>query len=191
MNIGIVVEGDSDARAYSQLIRKIRDDADVPYVVPCGGIGTLRGKFVGWLKYFEWHASPSVDKALVIRDSDCSSPVPLEDELREILKQSHFKPGFPVHFHATKCMLETWLLADENAINQVSQQREKNKQVAAVTIDLESHEGAKELFQKQLSRADLLATVQVYQEVASFADVARITARCPHFQQFVEKVRAS
>jgi len=88
-------------------------------------------------------------------------------------------------------MLETWLLADENAINQVSQQRKKNKQVAAVTIDLESHEGAKELFQKQLSRADLLATVQVYQEVASFADVARITARCPHFQQFVEKVRAS
>jgi len=189
MNMGIVVEGDSDAKAYSQLIRKIRDDVDVPHVISCGGVGTLKGKFVGWLKYFEWRALPSIDKALVIRDSDCSNPVPLENELREILKQSDFEPRFPVHFHATKCELETWLLADENAINQASRWRRKNKGIAAITVDLESTKGAKELFRKQLSKAGLLATAQVYREVANFADIARIASRCPHFRQFMDKVR--
>ncbi len=190
MKIGILVEGDSDAKTYSQLIRKIRDDVDVPHVIPCGGVGTLKGKFVGWLKYLEWRASPSIDKALVIRDSDCSNPVSLEDELKEILERSHFEPHFSVHFHATKCELETWLLADEDAITQVSQQRGKNKRVAAVTIDLESRKGAKELFRKRLSEADLLATTQVYQEIASVADIERIAAHCPHFRQFMDKVRA-
>lgn len=97
---------------------------------------------------------------------------------------------FPVHFHATKCEIETWLLADENAINRVSQQRGKNKQVGAVTIQFESHRDAKELFQKVLSNADLPADARVYKEIAAAADIGRIAARCPSFEQFADKVRA-
>jgi len=190
MNVGIVVEGDRDAEAYPELIRKIRDDIETILAKPCGGSSELMKKFVGWLKHFQWHAQRSIDKAIVIVDTDCSNASALEDRLRHIYDQSRFHPGFPVHFHATKCEIETWLLADERAVSQVSRQRGKNKQVAAVPIRLESHRNAKGLFHRILSEGNLPATPRVYREIASAADVERIAARCPSFQNFAKKVRA-
>jgi hypothetical protein len=189
MNIGIVVEGVSDEAAYPQLIRKVRNDVDVVLAKSCGSDSGLTKRFVGLLKYFHWHAL-SVDKALVIVDSDCSDSFAREAKLRRIYEESHFVASFPVHFHATRCELETWLLADENAINHVAQVRGKNTQVAAVTVQLEGYKDAKELFQKVLSDARLPADPQVYKEIAGFADVARIIARCPSFRLFAEKVLA-
>ena len=190
MNIGIVVEGERDGAAYAELIRKVRDDIEKIRPIICGGVVELKKKFVGWLKHFEWHETIVFDKALVIMDSDCSDASGWETELRQIYTQSSFVPRFPVHFHATKCEIETWLLADETAINRVSQLRGKNRQVGAVTVQLEFRRDAKELFQKVLSHADLPADAQVYKEIAAATDIGRIAARCPSFQQFVDKVRA-
>jgi hypothetical protein len=190
MNIGIVVEGDRDRAAYPELIRKIRDDVEIILAEPCGSDIKLFEKFVGWLKHFEWHAEIPVKKALVIRDSDCSDPVVWESKMRQILERSHFVPSFPVHFCATKCKIETWLLADENAINHVARSRGKPGPVSKVTIPLESHTNAKELLQQVLSKARLPADPRVYQEIASAASIDRIAARCPYFQQFVDRVRA-
>jgi hypothetical protein len=191
VNIGIVVEGDTDAEAYPQLIRKIRPDIEEILPISCRGASTLKREFVKWLKYFNWYAPHSIDSALVIMDSDCSDASSWETQLKEIYEHSHFEPSFPVHFHATKCELETWLLADENAINQVSQMRGKKKKIGAVTIQFERYRNAKELFQKELWKLGLPVTARVYQEIAIAADVERIAARCPHFSQFVDKVRAS
>jgi hypothetical protein len=190
MNIGIVVEGDRDGSTYPELIRRIRNDIDTVLVEPCGNDARLMRQFVGWLKHFQWHAEYPIDKALVIMDSDCSEPSTWEATLRQNYEQSHFVASFPVHFHATKCEIETWLLADEDAINRVSQLRGKNKQVGRVNIQLEAHRDAKELFQKVLSRAGLPADARVYRQIASVADVGRIAARCPSFQYFVGKVCA-
>ncbi len=190
MNIGIVVERDHDSAAYAELIRKVRDDIEKIHPIICGDVVKLKTKFVGWLKHFEWNATILPDKVLVIMDSDCSDASASETQLRQIYEQARFVPRFPVHFHATKCEIETWLLADENAINRLSQLRGKNKQVAAVTIQLESQRDAKELFHKVLSRADLPADAQVYKEIAAAADIGRIATRCPSFQEFADKVRA-
>jgi hypothetical protein len=146
--------------------------------------------FVGWLKHFQWHAEISVDKALVIRDSDCTDPVVWESKMEQILAESHFVPSFQVHFHATKCEVETWLLADENAINHVARSRGKLGSVSKVTIPLESHRNAKELLQQVLSKVRLPADPKVYQEIASAASIDRIAARCPYFRQFADRVRA-
>lgn len=192
MNFGIVVEDDRDAKVYSELIRKIRDvEAIVPYL--CHGDSTLKRQFLKALKSFQWYApnSPySINKALVIVDTDCSDSHLWEAELTQIYQQAHLAPGFPVHFHATKCELETWLRADENAINQVSRARGKNKSLGLARIQFETYRDAKELFQKRLSEASLRDTPQVYREVARFADIQRIVARCPLFQQFINKVHA-
>jgi hypothetical protein len=190
MNIGIVVEGDRDSAAYPELIRKIRGDVEIVLAEACGNDIKLMQKFVGWLKYFQWGAEHSIDKALAIRDSDCSDPIVWESKMEQILAQSHFDPSFPVHFYATKCEIETWLLADEEAINQVARNRGKQGSVSGVTIPLESHRNAKELFQKVLSKARLAVDPSVYQEIASAASIERIAARCPYFQQFVDRVRA-
>jgi hypothetical protein len=190
MNIGIVVEGERDAAAYPELIRKIRDDVGIVLPIVCGNDVKLMDKFVGWLKYFQWHSKAAVDKAIVIRDSDCSGAEIWEKKMNEIFEQSRFIPNFPVHFYATKCEIETWLLADENAINQVARNRAKQGSIPAVNIALESHRNAKELFQQVLSKARLPVDPKVYQEIASAANLERIASRCPYFQRFVENVRA-
>jgi hypothetical protein len=190
MNIGIIVEQERDKAAYRELIRKIRDDVESVPAEPCGNDIKLMENFVGWLKHFQWHAEISVNKALVIRDSDCSDPVAWESKMEQILTQSHFVPSFPVHFYATKCEIETWLLADENAINQVARNRGKQGSVSEVRILLEAHRNAKELLQKVLSKVRLPADPKVYQEIASAASIERIEARCPYFRQFADRVRA-
>ena len=190
MNIGIVVEGDRDSAAYPELIRKIRDDVETVLAEPCGNDVRLMKKFVERLKYFQWGAGHTVNKALVIRDSDCGDPVVWEDKMKRILDQSHFVPNFPVHFHATKCEIETWLLADDGAINQAAQNRGRQKPVSPLKIQFESYRDAKELFREVLSKTRLPVDPKVYKEIASFASIERIATRCPHFQQFVDKVRA-
>jgi hypothetical protein len=189
VNLGIVVESDRDGGVYSELIKHIRPEIVNVYARACGDVVNLKRSFVGWLKYFEY-APGFIQKAIVIRDSDCADPTALEAQLHERYVQSGFTASFPVHFHATKCELETWLLADEMAITEVSQRRGRARQCATITIELESHKNAKELFRGVLSRVDLPADPAVYREIASFADISRIAARCAHFRQFVEKVRA-
>ena len=88
MVFGLVVEGESDSVAYSALIRRIRADVDHVLPKPCQGVGGVREKFVGWLKYFQWHAGREVGKVLVIRDSDRREPRAVEDELARILDKS-------------------------------------------------------------------------------------------------------
>lgn len=193
MNLGIVVEDVRDAEAYSELIRKIRDDIQEIVSYPCHGNSTLKKQFLNGLKYFKWYAPNSpfaINKALVIVDTDCSAGHAWETQLTQIYQKAHFAPGFPVHFHATKCELETWLLADERAINQASQARGKNKHSAPANIPFETYRDAKELFQRRLSEAMLPDTPQVYKEIASFMDVNRIVGRCPLFQEFINKVQA-
>jgi len=192
MNFGIVVEGVRDAEAYSEVIRKIRNDVEAIVPYPCHGNSTLKKQFLKGLESFQWYAPNSayaINKALVIVDTDCSDAALREAELGQIYQRSHLALGFPVHFHGTKCELETWLLADENAMNQVAQTRGRNKYLAPVNIQFETYRDAKELFQKRLSEAKLPDTPQVYKEIAGFADVQRILASCPLFQQFINKVQ--
>jgi hypothetical protein len=190
MSISIVVEGSSDGATYPILMKKIRNDIGKPQVRECGGKSNLKNLFVGFLKEFQRNHAWQIHVAFVIRDSDCKPPQQIEEQLRKVLHQSGFAPRFRVEFFATKCQLETWLLADENAINQVSHLRGKNKQVAPITIQLESHEKAKELFHERLSIAELRPTTPIYEEIARAADIKRIASRCPNFRQFTEKVLA-
>src|SRR5260370_15210062 len=190
MNFGIVVEDLRDVEAYSELIRKIRNDIETIVPYPCHGNSTLKKQFVRGLKAFRWYAPGSpyaIGKALVIVDSDCSDAAVWEEALAEILDRSHCEPGFPIHFHATKCELESWLLADENATSQASQNRGKNKCLGPVNIPFETYRDAKELFQRRLSEASLPDTPQVYREIASYAGVERIATRCPRLEQVINK----
>lgn len=189
MNFGLVVESERDCSAYAILIAKIRDDIAHVIAIPCGNDAEVKKQFPAWLRHFQWHAQYPIGKALIIRDSDRADPEVIEEEMQREFDRLQFR-AFPVHLHATRRELETWLLADENAINTVSRQRGKNRQVGAVNFNLEEHEYAKERFQEQLSDAGLPDTPAVYGEIAAAADVMRIATRCPLFQRFEDKVRA-
>jgi len=77
-------------------------------------------KFVGVIRGVEYNR---IDKALVIRDSGGKDPQTSEADLNELLDRSGFKPTFPVHFYATRCMVETWMLGDERAVSKVALSR--------------------------------------------------------------------
>jgi hypothetical protein len=110
MVFGIVVEAERDSVVYSTLIRRIRTDVDDVLARPCQNVVGVRRKFVACLKNFQWHSGYNVGKAFVVRDSDCRDSQAVEDELVRILDQSGFrgKLTLPVHFYATRCMVETW-----------------------------------------------------------------------------------
>lgn len=191
MNLGIIVEGPYDPEAYRRLIRRIRNDIETIPAIPCGGLPKLKAKFVGFLKFFEWRTFPAVDKALVIRDSDCGDVQALERELAEILTSSGYNPRFPVHFYATKCELETWLLADEAAIVRTAQARGKAPDpLIPVGGNLETQAEPYDLLLKNLSRVKLSPTPQLYAEIADNADLDRIASRCPYFREFQARVKA-
>ena|ERR1017187_10225475 len=118
---GIVVEGPRDVAVYSAIIRRIRPDIEQVVARPCGGVPALTNKFVAWLK--DLQDQHRIDKALVVRDSDREDPLRLEADLSDRLNQAGFRTTFPVHFYATRCMVETWLLADEQAVNKVALSR--------------------------------------------------------------------
>jgi hypothetical protein len=187
MTFGIVVEGFADEAAYSTLIRRIRSDVGEVVARVCGGKSRLGQKFVGFLEELQ---SIPIEKALVIRDSDCRDQRQVEDRLEQSLRAASFHPQFRVHFYATSCMLETWLLADEGAVNRVAQQRGKGRSAKPVDDPLEGKRGAKSLFRRMLSQAQLPPDPAVYADVAAVADIERIKQRCPYFRQFIERVNA-
>jgi hypothetical protein len=188
MNVGIVVEAETDAAVYEKLIRRIRPDTDQVIPRACGGVSGVRQKFVGWLKNFQWHSAYEVHKALVIHDSDCAGADAGEAHLAQLLRESRFQPTFPVHLYTTVCELETWLLADESAVNSVAQQRLKARRARPVPGMLETIRNAKERFAGMLSEAGLPADTTVYAEVATVVDLARVGERCPRFHTFREYV---
>jgi len=157
---------------------------------PCGGIPALPKRFVGWLKDFQYHEEHPIDKALVIRDSDRKDPEKLEADLKNLLNKSGFTPTFPVHFYATRCMVETWLLADEQALGKASLVRGRTRSIKCVNARLEEIKDPKPLFLAKLSEAGLSADDKVYEEMACAADLDRIAERCWHFYEFRKHVHA-
>jgi hypothetical protein len=191
MRIGLIVEGPSDKEALPTLIRRLR--ADIEWILPidCGGVGKgkLKSKFVGFLKGFQWHQGP-IDKALVVRDSDCRDAGELDSELEGILLSSGFKPSFPVHFFAIKCELETWLVADEQAVTRVATRRGKSKHAQQVKVNLETHANPHDLLLRLLSSVGLPADDQVFKEIAEETDLKVLAIRCPYFTQFAARVHS-
>src|SRR5690348_5168150 len=137
MNFGLVVEGTSDAAAYPELIRLIRPDIEVQQIRPCFGKSRLKGSFNRFLREFHKNPAWRIEAAFVIEDSDCQPSQKIENRLKVIFQTSRLRPRFPVKFFAPKCDLETWLVADENALSRVSQQKGKNMRVTAATMQFE------------------------------------------------------
>ena len=189
MNLGVVVEGPSDRATYPVLIRRIRNDIGTLQVRDCGGRFKLKEAFPYFLEEFQRNHAWGIKAAFVIRDSDCKPSQKIENDLSKTLDASGFMPNFSVNFFAAKCDLETWLLVDQDAINEVSRRRGKNKQVVPVQFEFES-EKAKEVFRSQLSKASLRPVPDVYRDIATSLDLDRVASTCPSFQRFISKVRA-
>ncbi len=188
MNVGIVVEGPDDVAVYPVLVKRIDRGIERVHPRECGGRRKLGDKFVVFLREFAGNpAAFGIRKVFVILDSDCADAGHIEGGLREIFDRSGLRPPFEVSFHATKCKIESWLLADEEAINRVSTRRGGCDGVGRIDTDLEELKEADRVYGQVLSRVGLQDTVSVMREIASSADLDRIAQRCPGFNSFRRK----
>lgn len=185
MNLGLIVEGPTDVAAFPHWIRKIRNDVSTLQTRHC--TRKVKTKFCGFLKEFAGNPAWQIQKAIVIADSDCNPPNVIEGSLNKRLEGS--MPQFPVHIIAIRCKLETWLLADENAINKVAQVRGKPHRIERLEGSVETRD-ADRRFRLALATVGLPADEAVYSLVAELSDIDRIRHRCPQFREFERMVRA-
>jgi hypothetical protein len=116
LTFGLIVEGVYDEAVLTEFIRKcVGFDVDVISRV-CGPKGSLMSRFPGFLEEFRYvkHGS-HVDKALVVRDADGKAPVTLLEVMEARIAQRTYP--FPVHCLVIVQELETWLLADSEALS--------------------------------------------------------------------------
>jgi hypothetical protein len=185
---GVIVEGPYDASVYPEFIRKIVTQ-DVEVVVrPCGGVSRLMARFPGFLREFEFvRQGGPVDKAIVIRDWNTPDLLNCEDELRQKVRNRALAFPRGAQFCCIRQEMESWLLADELAINAVAMQR-GGLVVARVDGEIEEIQDPKGRLVGLLSQAKLPYTAAVCGEIARRADIERLKYRCPSFRSFVTKV---
>lgn len=182
MTFGIVVEGEYDKEALSEIIQKCIS-SDVKIISRLfSGKGKLIKKFSGYLEEFRYK---SVDKAFIIRDADNKNPDEILEGMRSKIKNQNYP--FEVKFIVIVQELETWLLADEKAISRVTQSR-SGRTVARVNEDLESIVHPKERLQEMLSNAKIYYTPVVAREIARESDIKKIKYRCQAFNKFYQAV---
>ena len=183
---GIIVEGSYDEAALIELIKEcISDDVQI-IPRPCGGKDRLGKIFPSLLESFRYiKQGSSVDKAFIIRDADGKDPKAIEMNMKsKIAKQNY---PFEVKFIIIVQKLETWLLADEKAISNVTQTR-SGRTVSRVNENLESIVNPKEKLQDILSNAGVPYTAAVAREIAKELNKSTIEYRCPRFKEFHQAV---
>lgn len=179
---GLVVEGKYDEAVLHELIQKCVSGEVKIIGRQCGSgekllqmFPTLLGDFQGIVK-----AGTTIDKALVIRDTDNKDPSELEKTMHAKIANRTYP--FSVKPLVVVRELEAWLLADENAISGVM-----GKRVTKVQ-NPEGLPDPKERLKRVLSKARKPYTSEIARQIAANAKIETIESRCPSFKKFREAV---
>jgi hypothetical protein len=184
---GIVVEGvEYDKLALTEIIKKCLSSEIEVIQRACGSKSLLMRKFPGFLEEFKYVKLGShADKASVIRDADNKDPNKLLEEMKS--KTASRSYDFDVKFVIIVQELETWLLADDEAISRVTQAL-SGRSVSRVNENLESIIHPKERLKNILSGAKVAYTPEVASEIARESELSKIENRCPKFREFRQAV---
>lgn len=185
---GIVVEGDKDIAVYEELIRKIYPEKLEVVPRQTAGVSGLMRLFPVLLRDFEHiRQGRPTDKALVIRDAGSRDPASVEQQMSEKIQGRRFSFPRGVQLFAVRRTMETWLLADEEAVNSVVLSR-GGRRVTRIQETLEDIADAKGRFRRWLSEAKLPFDPQVCREIARQVKLGTLRYRCPSFRSFERKV---
>lgn len=185
---GIVVEGPYDVPVYEELIRKIcvGDIGVVSRVA--GGVSKFMKNLPALLRDLERiRQGRPVDKALAIRDSDITDPRVIEQRMAKLMHRQAFSFPKGIQFVAVRRTMETWLLADEEAVNAVALSR-GGRRVARIQETLEDIANPKERLRRWFSEAKLQYDPQVCRDIARQVKLETLQYRCPSFRSFKQKV---
>lgn len=188
-SFGIIVEGQYDAHFYPALIETILVSKPRIQIRQAGG-KSLASKFPGLLHSFKYSIDGGpVERAIVIKDADGRPTGDVESGLSGRVNPEHY--GFPrgIQFCAVQQEMETWLLADEGAINEVSLASGKSDGVQRIPDPLlEEVVHAKERFKNALTSGGLIYTTAVCAEIARKINLESLRTRCPSFRRFEQSL---
>ena len=168
--IGVVVEGACDVAALPILIRKCRNDARV---VTRECRGPIFGKFPRILDELERRRT--IDKALVICDADGELPSALLTRMRRELAGHRYR--FPVEPLVIVQELEAWLLADEEALENVVG-------IKVLFRNPEDFKDPKQELERLLSQRNQIYTAARARRIAEAIRIPILSKRCPSFLKF-------
>lgn len=152
-SFGLVVEGVYDQAVFTELVRKLTLPAMEVLPRVCHGISKLMKNFPALLGDLEhMRQGQPVAKALVIGDSGGKDPKALEQGMRKKIAGRNFSFPKGLDFCIVVREMETWLLADEDAIGTVALSR-GGREVPRVQSVLEDLMDPKEHLMRLLSRA--------------------------------------
>jgi hypothetical protein len=182
---GLIVEGIYDTPVYEILTRRIDSPDARFFTLECGGVGNLMTRFPKLLKLLEIidDGNP-VERALVIRDSGNRLTVDVETEMRAKVAGTRYRFPRGVEFCAVRQETEAWLLADEQAISTVSD----NRTAGRVNGELEEIIDPKERLLRILSRVKLDYLPSTLGSIADCADLEILRYRLPAFRSFEQKI---
>lgn len=173
---------------YEELIRKICP-VEVQVIPRLGGsVPGFMDRFPKQLRVLEHiREGRPIDKALVIRDTGGKDTATVERLMADRIRgRSYAFPG-GVQLITVRRTMETWLLADEEAVNSVALMR-GGQQVSPMQGTLEEIVDPKETFRRWLSEAKLPYDAQVCREIVRQIKLETLRYRCPSFRSFEQKV---
>lgn len=183
------MEGPYDVAVYQELLRKITPTLGRIVPRPAGGVPSLLRLLLGLLRDLENAVNGKpVDKVLVIRDTNGKDAAQLEKDLADRIHGQSFAFAHGIQFHAIRRTVETWLLADAVAINEVAAAR-GGRPISEVHGEVEEIEDPKDRFVRLLSVAGLPFDSAVCREIAAHARLEVLRYRCPSFRSFEEKAK--
>ena len=173
--VGIIVEGESDRRALSKILSRYGLKAEFRLLQ--GGFNVRKiNSLARGLK------EAGCDKVVVLRDTEYKSKEERRSELSR--KISELAEGVEVCF--VRCSLESWLLADEKAVEAVT--GVKVKEYSNPELIPNHKEELRRIFKRRGSKLGYTAVSHVPKIVENM-NLKKLEAKCLSFKEFLEVIR--
>lgn len=169
--IGFVVEGSSDKKVIEEICKKIHVKPEIRHKRPGGGISPRKTEsYAKDLLY-----KKSCKKVIILKDSHCSDPAEVERKTRDKIKfNENVKICIVVH------AIESWLLADEEAIGDYLSS--KIKEIHNPENACKPEEVLGGIFKK--NGREYLKGGEDPREIAKRLRLEKVIKKCPSFIKF-------
>jgi hypothetical protein len=173
--IGFIVEGPSDEKVVEEICRKLQVQPKIKRMRKA--INPRKAK-----AFAEFLLGLDCERVIILQDSHCSSPVKVEENLRNRLIEESLKAKMnrAVKICIVVHAIESWLLADEEAIGDYL--RSKVRGIYNPENECKPDVVLDEIF-KRYGR-DYFKGGEAPREIAKRLSLERVTEKCPSFIKF-------
>jgi hypothetical protein len=178
--IGLIVEGESDRRALEKLFSKtgVMVEFRIIQGFPVRKFNVLAREM----------RNSGCKKVLILRDTECKEKIERFEELKDKIGELE---GIEVCF--AQCSLESWLLADEGAVESLLREKTKRPVKVEIISNPESIPKPKdkmnEIFRR--TRGFKLGYIEITHapEIASRANIGKLEEKCESFREMMKKIK--